>query len=47
MSADGFAASEMEGDAEASAEVPAGAELEDIHPDALTDINFDDGTLQN
>ncbi|KAF9044838.1 hypothetical protein BDZ89DRAFT_1058935 [Hymenopellis radicata] len=39
--------SEVEGEAEATADAPAGAELEDVHPDSLTDINFDDEDKSN
>ena len=41
---DKFSASEIEGE-DTSTDVPAGAHLEDVDPDALQDINFDDGEL--
>ena len=41
---DNFPASEIEGEG-ASAELPAGAHLEDVDPNSLQDINFDDGGL--
>lgn len=41
---DDFPASEIEGEG-ASIELPAGAHLEDVDPNSLQDINFDDGAL--
>ena len=40
----GSSASEIEGE-DGSAEAPAGAHLEDVDPNSLLDINFDDGRL--
>jgi len=43
--ADNSSASEIEGE-DASADAPAGAHLEDVDPNVLQDIDFDDGRLQ-
>lgn len=36
-------AAEVQGDEISAAQVPAGAEVTDVGPDDLKDINFDDG----
>lgn len=38
-----FLAAEIEGEPENPSEVPAGANLTDVDPNTLQDINFDDG----
>jgi len=43
--ADNSSASEIEGE-DASTDAPAGAHLEDVDPNVLQDIDFDDGRLQ-